>query len=227
MSTNFGETVSAAELWRGGENGPMGGAHDQRTSVSVILPLRRPVPFIERVVERLRAAAAEELLVEVVLIDASPNGVIATYEHLMEFVDVYQHQPRDTKLASIQKGLANAMGDVVVIWDVQSECDPAYLLRAVQAILYGDADVVIGRLPSRKALKALGGEAKLSPHVCSAMRVEVLEGFELDELWEPRLVSRLEAKWRVRQVVIGPHEVNHTSSRQGPSTWRDVFGVEP
>lgn len=111
--------------------------------LSVVIPVHNEVDTIMAVVERVQAVPLEK---EIILVDdASTDGsseVIGRLE--ASGLKAVHHSTNQGKGAAVRDGFDVAGGDVVVVQDADLEYDPNDLLRLIQPIERGEADVVYG-----------------------------------------------------------------------------------
>ena len=121
--------------------------------LSVVMPVYNERQTIGEIVRRVQAV---ELPKELIIVDdASTDGtreMLAQLER-QEDVRVFYHSANRGKGAALRTGLAQALGDVVVVQDADLEYDPQEYVRLIRPIVEGTADVVYGS-------RFLGGRAE-------------------------------------------------------------------
>lgn len=127
--------------------------------LSILMPVFNEAPTITQVVERVRAVPLEH---EIVLVnDASHDGTHEIVERLAApDVRILHHVVNCGKGAAIRTGLEAATGEVVVIQDADLEYDPGDLVRLIEPIAAGQAQVVYGvrSLATQKLIMRLGNQ---------------------------------------------------------------------
>jgi glycosyltransferase involved in cell wall biosynthesis len=111
--------------------------------LSIIMPVFNEVETVAAVVARVQSVPIEQ---EIVLVnDASSDGTREVVDSMASpCVQVVHHAMNRGKGAGIRTGLEAASGDLVVIQDADLEYDPFDLLRLIEPILGGRAQVVYG-----------------------------------------------------------------------------------
>ncbi len=116
--------------------------------LSIVIPAYNEVSTVADSIERVRAAALDDLGVafEVIVVDdGSTDGTRARLEELRGRIDVLcLHERNRGKGAALRTGFEAATGDVIVVQDADREYDPREFRRLIQPILEGKADVVYG-----------------------------------------------------------------------------------
>jgi len=99
-------------------------------------------------VARVRAIASEDLALEIVIVDdASTDDSLATAGDLADRhpeVKVYSHEVNQGKGAALRTGFSKVTGDFVAVQDADLEYDPNDLVRLLEPLIAGKADVAFG-----------------------------------------------------------------------------------
>ncbi len=125
--------------------------------LSVLMPAFNEAKTIHQVVARVQAVPLD---LEIVLVnDASSDGTAGIVDDLAApNVRVLHHAVNRGKGAAIRTALDAATGDMVVIQDADLEYDPNDLVRLMEPLADGRADVVYGvrSLHSQRLIMRLG-----------------------------------------------------------------------
>jgi len=118
------------------------------TTLSVVIPCYNEMATLAECVARVRAITSEDLAIEIVIVDdASTDDSLATAERLAERhpeVKVYSHALNQGKGAALRTGFSKVTGDFVAVQDADLEYDPKDLVRLLEPLTAGRADVVLG-----------------------------------------------------------------------------------
>ena len=118
------------------------------TTLSVVIPCYNEAATLARCVARVRAIASEDLTVEIVIVDdASTDDSLARAEALADRhpeIKVYSHELNKGKGAALRTGFSKVTGDFVAVQDADLEYDPNDLVRLLEPLLAGKADVAFG-----------------------------------------------------------------------------------
>ncbi len=113
-------------------------------TLTIVVPAYNERKTIDRVLEELVALPIEKQIV--VVDDGSSDG---TRERLQSWsshkeIEVFLHASNQGKGAALQTGFRMASGNIIIVQDADLEYSPSDILRVVQPILDGQADVVYG-----------------------------------------------------------------------------------
>jgi dolichol-phosphate mannosyltransferase len=117
-------------------------------TLSVIIPCYNEMATLQRCIAAVMSIASNNLILEIIIVDdCSTDDSLAIANTLAarhSMVRVLQHKKNMGKGAAIRSGISEATGDFVAIQDADLEYDPKDLLRLVDPLAAGKADVVIG-----------------------------------------------------------------------------------
>ena len=121
--------------------------------LSIIIPCFNERATIEQLLDRVAACPHEPKDI-VVVDDGSSDGTGQLLLELAKTRDfrLFSHEKNQGKGAAIRTGIAEALGDIVIVQDADLEYDPQEIPKVIAPILDGRADVVYGS-------RFIGGEA--------------------------------------------------------------------
>lgn len=121
--------------------------------LSIIIPCFNERATIEQLLDRVAACPHEPKDI-VVVDDGSSDGTGQLLAELAKTRDfrLFSHEKNQGKGAAIRTGIAEALGDIVIVQDADLEYDPQEIPKVIAPILDGRADVVYGS-------RFIGGEA--------------------------------------------------------------------
>ena len=121
---------------------------DVPTTLSVVIPCYNETATLEDCVRRLRAIASANLVLEIVIVnDASTDDSLEKASALAALhpeIKVFSHDVNRGKGAALRTGFSKVKGDFVAVQDADLEYDPNDLVRLVEPLEQGRADVVLG-----------------------------------------------------------------------------------
>ena len=117
--------------------------------LSIIIPCFNEQSFIEQIIDKVRQVSLEHSMEKEIIVvdDASTDAtaqIVKAYIVKDQSVKLILHPVNKGKGASLQSGLKEATGDIVVIQDADLEYDPADYNKMLSPIFAGRADVVYG-----------------------------------------------------------------------------------
>ena len=116
-------------------------------SLTIVMPVYNEAATLRTALERLLAV---DLPVEreiVIVDDGSTDGCMALIQDLVDADDsirTFRQEPNQGKGAALQRGFAEATGDLLTILDADLEYDPADFVAMLHPVLHEDARVVYG-----------------------------------------------------------------------------------
>lgn len=112
--------------------------------LSVVIPVYNEPKTVLEIVDRVRRLAITKQII--VVNDGSTDGTAIALEALQRFkeVRVVHHEVNAGKGAALQTGFRMATGKFVIIQDADLEYDPSDILKVIEPLINGSADVVYG-----------------------------------------------------------------------------------
>jgi glycosyltransferase involved in cell wall biosynthesis len=113
--------------------------------LSVVIPCYNERATVAELLRRVREVPIEKEII--VIDDQSTDGsrdVVASLAQQWPEIRHFLQPVNQGKGAAIRRGIAEALGDIVIIQDADLEYDPEEYPKLVQPILAGHADVVFG-----------------------------------------------------------------------------------
>lgn len=118
------------------------------TKLSVVVPCYNEESTLVSCVRNLLNIQSEELSLEIIVVDdCSSDKSLSLARSLAVIhpeITVVAHEINRGKGAALRTGFAQATGEIVAVQDADLEYDPQDLIRLVQPIIAGRADVVFG-----------------------------------------------------------------------------------
>ncbi len=212
--------------------------------LSTIIPCYNEVNTIEEVINAVRKLHYDNK--EIILIDDfSKDGTRELIRNSIETkVDkVIYHNKNFGKGAAIRSGIKVATGDIVVIQDSDLEYKPEEILKVIEPILDGKADVVygsrfVGATPHRvlyywhsvgnKLLTALSNMLTnitlTDMETCyKAFKREIIQSITIEENrfgFEPEITAKI-AKTNCRIYEVGISYYGRTYEEGKKAAWKD------
>jgi glycosyltransferase involved in cell wall biosynthesis len=127
------------------------------TRLTVVMPVYNERATLRRALDRLLAVAMPLPTEVLVVDDGSTDGCIETIKDLVEdgAVRLLQQPVNQGKGAALQRGFAEATGDLLTILDADLEYDPQDLPNLIEPVLEGETKIVYGA-------RSYGGHAAYS-----------------------------------------------------------------
>jgi glycosyltransferase involved in cell wall biosynthesis len=213
--------------------------------VSIVMPVYNERATVLRVVVSLHDALSD-FSHEILLVDdGSTDGAVGEIQSLnRDSVQVFTHTVNRGKGAALQTGFRECRGKIVVIQDADLEYDPRDILRLIQPILDGKADVVFGsrfhgevqrvhlfyhRIGNAVLtfLSNLMTNLNLSDMECGykAFRREVVESFEIKETRfgvEPEITAKVAKRgFRIYEVPVSYSGRDYSEGKK--IGWKDAI----
>ncbi len=212
--------------------------------LSIVIPVYNEKETIEKVLERVRAVPLEK---EIIFVDdCSKDG---SREILKSFqgdnIRTVFHEKNQGKGAALRTGFQYVTGDVVVVQDADLEYDPNELLKLIEPIRNGQADVVYGSRFSGKAEKmsfshwlgnkvltvatnVLFGTRLTDMETCyKMMRTPVIKSLKLRANrfdFDPEITAKLlKSGKKIREIPISYKGRDWDAGKK--ITWKDGFSA--
>jgi glycosyltransferase involved in cell wall biosynthesis len=117
-----------------------------RIKLSVLIPVYNEAPYIEKVLQAVRAVKLPEGLdTEIICVDdGSLDGTSETLDRYKDQITVHHSVLNFGKGTAVRIGIRLAKGDVTLIQDADLEYDPNEYWKLIRPIVAGEADVVYG-----------------------------------------------------------------------------------
>ncbi len=119
-----------------------------KTTLSVVIPCYDETNTLETCVARVLAIAGPDLALEIVIVDdASRDDSLIKARALADRhpeIKVHAHERNQGKGAALRTGFSKVTGDFVAVQDADLEYDSNDLVRLLEPLISGKADVVFG-----------------------------------------------------------------------------------
>ncbi|MEX2673029.1 MAG: glycosyltransferase family 2 protein [Phycisphaeraceae bacterium] len=214
--------------------------------LSVIIPVYNEAATIEKIVSAVQAVdiPKEIIIVDDGSTDLTPRA-LAQLSKQHENLRIFTHHVNQGKGAALRRGIAEAVGDIVLVQDADLEYDPREYPRLIAPIVEDRADVVYGSRfltgPERRVLyfwHATGNrlltlisnmftDLKLTDmETCyKVFRRDVIQKITLEENgfgFEPEVTAKV-AWLRCRVYEVGISYTARTYAEGKKINWRDGF----
>jgi dolichol-phosphate mannosyltransferase len=118
------------------------------TTLNVVVPCYNEMATLADCVARVQAIATDDLAIEIVIVDdASTDESLVIAGALADRhpeINVYSHEVNRGKGAALRTGVSKVTGDFVAVQDADLEYDPTDLVRLLEPLEAGKADVAFG-----------------------------------------------------------------------------------
>ena len=216
--------------------------------ISIIIPCYNEVNTIEDIINAVRKIHYDNK--EIILIDDFSNDGTRELikKNIQTKVDkVIYHNKNIGKGATIRSGIKAATGDIVVIQDADLEYDPEEILKLIEPILNGKADVVygsrfVGATPHRVlyfwhliANKLLTTLSNMFTNITltdmetcyKAFKREIIQSITIEENrfgFEPEITAKV-AKMNCRIYEVGISYYGRTYEEGKKIGWKDAISA--
>jgi dolichol-phosphate mannosyltransferase len=222
---------------------------DGTYKLSVIIPCYNEMATLERCIADVMRIGSDNLTLEIIVVDDHSTDASLLIAHNLaaqhDIIRVLRHARNMGKGAAIRSGISQASGNFIAIQDADLEYDPVDLLRLVEPLAAGKADVVIGsrflssgshrvlyfwHSVGNKFLTLLSNmltDLNLTDVECcyKVFRREALEDITIEENrfgFEPEIVAKISNK-RLRIYEMSVSYNGRTYSEGKKITWKDGF----
>ncbi len=119
-----------------------------KVKLSVVIPCYNEENTLEKCVERVLKIANDSLSLDIIIVDdmSTDNSREIALELLSKYQEIsfYSHEKNKGKGAALKTGFSHAKGDFVAVQDADLEYNPTDLIRLLEPLIDGRADVVLG-----------------------------------------------------------------------------------
>ncbi|MCM8537729.1 MAG: bifunctional glycosyltransferase family 2/GtrA family protein [Lentisphaeraceae bacterium] len=198
-------------------------------TLSIVIPCYNEEKTIEKCLDKVLEIASSDLNLEIIIVDDYSKDqsldIIKGYTERDNRIKLAQHEENMGKGAALRTGFIHATGDFVAIQDADLEYDPQDLLKLIEPLKSGRAEVCLGsRFLSSEQHRALsfwhsiGNKfLTLCSNVCSDLYLtdmetcykvfkrEIIQSIEIEENrfgFEPEVVAKI-AALKVNVFEIG------------------------
>ena len=199
--------------------------------LSLVVPCYNEAATLETCIERVRAIASAGCSIEILIVDDASSDDSLARAHALAArhpeIRVLAHERNRGKGAALRTGFRHVRGDYVAVQDADLEYDPRDLIRLLEPLEAGTADVVLGsrflasdghrvlhfwHSAGNRFLTLLSNafsDIHLSDiETCyKVFRRDVIQSIEIEEErfgFEPEIVAKL-AALRLRIYEVGIH----------------------
>ena len=222
---------------------------DANRKLSVVIPCYNEMATLERCIASVMNIASGGPILEIIIVDDCSTDESLSIAHDLaaqhKGLRVLAHAKNMGKGAAIRTGIAEASGDFLAIQDADLEYNPQDLLRLVEPLVAGKADVVIGsrflspgahrvlyfwHSVGNKFLTLLSNmltDLNLTDMECcyKVFRREALKDIVIEENgfgFEPEIVAKM-ANRRLRIYEMSVSYDGRTYSEGKKINWKDGF----
>jgi glycosyltransferase involved in cell wall biosynthesis len=216
--------------------------------LSIVIPCYNELKTIETIITAVKKLHYDNK--EIILIDDFSND--GTRELIKKNIEtkvdkVIYHNKNIGKGATIRSGIKAATGDIVVIQDADLEYDPEEILKLIEPILNGKADVVygsrfVGATPHRVlyfwhliANKLLTTLSNMFTNITltdmetcyKAFKREIIQSITIEENrfgFEPEITAKV-AKMNCRIYEVGISYYGRTYEEGKKIGWKDAISA--
>ena len=134
--------------------------------LSIIIPVYNEKNTILKVIKKVKNIKTRNIKKELIVVDDfSTDNTRDILKRLNDkTVKVLYHKKNMGKGAAIRTAIAHSTGDIIAIQDADLEYEPANIVKLLQPILNGNADVVYGSRFLGKKLSLFGSGKTMYPH---------------------------------------------------------------
>jgi len=112
--------------------------------VSVVIAAYNEAKTIEEIIRRVRAGRLPGIDTEIVVVDDGSRDATRDILRRLEGIRAFFHEKNRGKGGALKTGIANAMGDIIILQDADLEYTPEDYPVLIQPILDGRAELVLG-----------------------------------------------------------------------------------
>ena len=109
--------------------------------LSILCPCYNEEKTVEKVITELKKLPIEK---EIIVVDDGSTDKSFDILNPIRAIKLYSHQKNKGKGAAMKTGIKHATGDIISPFDLDSEYSPIDLIKCMQPIIDGKAEVVYG-----------------------------------------------------------------------------------